>query len=340
MKEVTNSEWQEKLPPEGPGKRLKILREAQELGRPKAASLLHLDESKLEALEKDDYEKLPGSVFVRGYLKNYARLLNVPADQILAQYDRIKPAEERKPNLYVSSIRDDIGSGHLMVRLMTWGVLIGLVAMIVIWWRTQFDWTLLSATKDESDDIIAEVDITERTGLASLPDLFDNQPVENNGETNLTLPPLTGNEDSLDLMQKDTTAPQPSSEDEKIAALPTTTSGNILDTRTEEHQTEEHHEVNPTVDSAEQPSSSGTTAGDIIIEIMDDCWVSIKDASGTFKIHSILKKGTQRVLKGEPPYKIVLGKALAVRMTVNGEEYDLAPHTRGGVARLTLQPDS
>lgn len=332
MKEVTDSEWQEQMPPEGPGKRLRILREAQELGRTRAASLLHLDENKLEALEKDDYEKLPGSVFVRGYLKNYARLLNVPADQILAQYDRIKPAEERRPNLQVASIKDDIGSGHLLVRIMTWGMIIGVIAMVAIWWRTQFDWTLLSETRDESVDIITEVDITDRTGLASLPNLFDNQPVEKDGETNLMLPPLTSNEDHPDLMQEVTTTTQPISEDEKIVPLPTTNS-------VPETETSDHTVVTPAIDSAVQPSSSGATAGEIIIELIDDCWVSIKDASGSFKIQNILKQGTQQVLKGDPPYKIVLGRASAVRLIVNGEVFDLAPFTQGDVARLTLNPD-
>ena len=332
MKDVADSEWEETLPLEGPGRRLQILREAQELGRPRAASLLHLDDSKLEALEKDDYEKLPGSVFVRGYLKNYARLLNVPADQILAQYDRIKPAEERRPNLQISSIKHEVGSGHLFVRLMTWGITISLIALAVIWWRGQFHWPLLSETTNDSVDVNTEVHVTERADLASFQDTYDNQPVTDDSENNLILPLLTRGNNHVDSMLQDTAVHPPEGEGEKIVRLPN--SGN-----TDEPLTSEPPILMSNVDKASESSSSRESAGDITIELIADCWVSIRDASGSFKIRNVLKQGTQSVLKGHPPYKIILGRASAVRLKVKGKVFDLAPYTKDDVARLTLNPD-
>ena len=45
------------------------------------------------------------------------------------------------------------------------------------------------------------------------------------------------------------------------------------------------------------------------------------------------------MLGGSPPYKLVLGNASAVSITVDGKPFDLTPYIRGKVARLTLNPD-
>ncbi|OQX46474.1 MAG: hypothetical protein B0D86_01580, partial [Candidatus Sedimenticola endophacoides] len=54
--------------PQGPGAELRRQREARELDVAQAAAMLHLSQGMLVALEADDYEQLPGAVFVQGYL--------------------------------------------------------------------------------------------------------------------------------------------------------------------------------------------------------------------------------------------------------------------------------
>lgn len=41
----------------------------------------------LEALENENFDKLPGQVYVRGFLKTYARFLDLDANDLLARYD-------------------------------------------------------------------------------------------------------------------------------------------------------------------------------------------------------------------------------------------------------------
>lgn len=40
----------------------------------------------LERLESDQFDDLPGEVFVRGFLRAYARAIAVPTDDVLARY--------------------------------------------------------------------------------------------------------------------------------------------------------------------------------------------------------------------------------------------------------------
>jgi cytoskeletal protein RodZ len=68
------------------GKRLRTAREQRQLGIDRIAAELHLDPEVIEALENDDSKALPAPIFVQGYLRGYARLLELPADDIVRHY--------------------------------------------------------------------------------------------------------------------------------------------------------------------------------------------------------------------------------------------------------------
>ncbi len=42
--------------------------------------------SSVERIEADQYDELPGEVFVRGFLRSYARAVGLDADDVLARY--------------------------------------------------------------------------------------------------------------------------------------------------------------------------------------------------------------------------------------------------------------
>lgn len=66
-----------------------------------AARHLKLSQSQVEALESGKYERLPGPVFVRGFVRNYARLLKIDPAPLLAeiagQIQAATPAEPEVP---------------------------------------------------------------------------------------------------------------------------------------------------------------------------------------------------------------------------------------------------
>ncbi len=49
------------------------------------AQQLKLSASQVEALEADDYARLPGPVFVRGFVRNYARLMDLDGEALVAR---------------------------------------------------------------------------------------------------------------------------------------------------------------------------------------------------------------------------------------------------------------
>jgi cytoskeleton protein RodZ len=76
------------------GDRLRSGRRARALSLEQAAQALHLEESLLAALEEERFAVVGAPVFVRGHLRNYARLLGLDEDAILAAYRSADPSSE------------------------------------------------------------------------------------------------------------------------------------------------------------------------------------------------------------------------------------------------------
>src|SRR5690606_21273808 len=72
--------------PNLPGSRLQTERKRQNLSEQDVAARLHLSMTYLKALESDDYERLPQAAFVKGYVRNYARLLGLPPEDLVRDF--------------------------------------------------------------------------------------------------------------------------------------------------------------------------------------------------------------------------------------------------------------
>jgi cytoskeleton protein RodZ len=67
-----------------------------------------------------------------------------------------------------------------------------------------------------------------------------------------------------------------------------------------------------------------------------DTWIEILDAAGNHLDMDLLRAGTSREYNGKAPFSVMLGRASAVEVWFNGQQVDVASHTRGNVAHLTL----
>jgi len=69
-----------------PGQSVKTLRKELGYSREEVAQSLYITVHYVKALENDDYAKLPGQPFIKGYYKAYASFLGVDTDQVLKSY--------------------------------------------------------------------------------------------------------------------------------------------------------------------------------------------------------------------------------------------------------------
>ena len=66
-----------------------------------------------------------------------------------------------------------------------------------------------------------------------------------------------------------------------------------------------------------------------------DSWIEITDASGQELEMDLLRGGSDKAYHGAPPFRILLGRASAVRLSMDGEAVDLTAFTRDDVAQLS-----
>ena len=74
-------------PQQSVGQYLRAAREQRGVSVGEVASLLKLSVRQVEAIEADDWQRLPGQTFARGFLRNYARLLQLDGDMLLAHLE-------------------------------------------------------------------------------------------------------------------------------------------------------------------------------------------------------------------------------------------------------------
>jgi len=80
-------------------------REAMGLDLHDSAQQTRISIHYLKALEEEDFSKLPGEVFVKGFLKNYARFLNLPEAEVMSRYRELRP-QPKTPEEVESPGRD------------------------------------------------------------------------------------------------------------------------------------------------------------------------------------------------------------------------------------------
>ncbi|MDZ4719253.1 MAG: DUF4115 domain-containing protein [Roseiflexaceae bacterium] len=68
------------------GERLRTARESQGISLSQAAAETRILQRYLVALEEGDYANLPGDVYARGFIRNYARLLDLSAEELIELY--------------------------------------------------------------------------------------------------------------------------------------------------------------------------------------------------------------------------------------------------------------
>jgi cytoskeleton protein RodZ len=86
-----------------------------------------------------------------------------------------------------------------------------------------------------------------------------------------------------------------------------------------------------------EASASGVAVGPLQVKAIEESWVEVVDAKSQVLVSRMLQRGETVVLDGAMPFKLKLGNAAGVTVALRGAVVDLAPSTRGNVARLELK---
>ena len=112
------------------GARLAAARKKCELDIGVVANELNLDASTIAALENDDTAALPAAIFVKGYLRNYARLVGLPEDEMVSDY---AAQTGEPPPLTVVAVKSKTPFFQLPSARLLRNIILILLAAILIW---------------------------------------------------------------------------------------------------------------------------------------------------------------------------------------------------------------
>jgi cytoskeleton protein RodZ len=92
----------------------------------------------------------------------------------------------------------------------------------------------------------------------------------------------------------------------------------------------------PKVIAPEKPKALAPGPHRLVVRTDGEAWIEIKDSADRMLVSSLNPPGSERVVRGKPPYSLVIGNASNVTVFYDDKPIDLAPHTRQDVARLTV----
>jgi cytoskeletal protein RodZ len=127
------------------GERLKRERELREVTLEEITSATRIGPRFLEALENEDWEKLPGGVFNRGFVRSVARYLGLDEEAFLAEYDLAHGTQAAS----VADRRDDpIPSPPKWIPL---ALILGIAALLAgLYFGGRFAWRYYQARRAKS----------------------------------------------------------------------------------------------------------------------------------------------------------------------------------------------
>jgi cytoskeleton protein RodZ len=293
----------------GPGALLLEARRAQGLSIGDVARQLKLSVRQVEALERDDYSAFPGPVFVRGFLRNYAKLLRLDEEDVLGL---TQVPTSAAPPATVESEADQ----EPPQRSMRAGFLTGAVVLVVLL-------GLMYALRGGRNDAPARPGTPAATpampGLAVSPQHAESPPPGSGPVAALEAPQaLSGT----------AAAPAPSVTPERAPAPEGPSAAPAAQPPSER-----------VAAPAEAPRVETAAAGErreVRLAFQDESWVEIRNAAGEVIFSRLNEPGSERLVRGVPPLTVVIGNAHGVTLSYRGQPVDLGPHTKVDVARLTL----
>ncbi len=314
--------------PELPGKRLSAAREAKGLTREGVAAQLRLQLRHIIALEEDDYDALPGPTFTTGYLRSYARLLELPEDSIVAP----TMTEQQSPPLVQASANSrEISSSDGIARLGTYLVIGVMIVSVAMWW----------IGRQEEVEPPAEPPLVEN-GESQVEPLASVQPqaealapgaVEPGEEISdgLSAPATQGAEDdTASAAQEDVTIEEQvggvgAGEPEEVPPVGETTPAATVAANSVEPE-----------QPAPPPLTEETPQSKLELRFEADSWAEVRDNAGRQLLYRLIKEGNVLVLRGEAPFHVFLGYAPGVTVYYNGELFEHSVFQRRDVARFRV----
>ncbi len=299
---------------EGVGAMLRKRRVALGLSQGDVANVVKLPARRIEAMEQERWEELPDGPYLRGFLKNIARALNLDAATLIDRVDQSLMRARNPDSILVAP-----GSTHAMLPLRSGpaegrysgrGLVIAALVFAVI------AALIAGSGTDSFDHAIA----AGKSWVAA-------RSAHGAGSTATT----TGAD-----VRKPVEAQTRS---EAIQSPPTSVATTLASsTGDAAPRVEEALRGGATSAPGNSAAAGGNADGNVSMQFhfSQDSWVEVRGGDGKVLLSRLNAAGTEQSVEGEPPFSLIVGNAKGVSVSFRGRSVDLTPFTRDQVARFTL----
>ncbi len=289
------------LPELTTGQKLRAARELRGWTPEHVSKLLKLSLHQVQALEADDWASLPCNTIIRGFVRNYARLLNLDSASLMLALDALKmpkgPELEIPEGTHVSVPHEDAVQRRDFLSVVA-GIVVLLTAVLVYFFLPEALWqSALSVLKSPTTS--AEV----------------AAPVKPSADAGAPAEAMASPSTQV-LKNEASVAPQ---------SAPVAAGAQVAVAQTAAPKT-----------AAVQETKSG---GEKVLKMSfaKPSWVEIKDRSGEIIFSQLCEGNTQREFEGRPPLALVIGNATHVTVQYKGKPVDLSKRSKDDVARVSVE---
>lgn len=294
------------------GEVLKRAREAAGLSIADVAEKLLVSTDIINAIDNSQADALPAITFTQGYIRSYARIVDLPADEIIEAYNSTVP-ETKKITTPQSVLLVHKNSSDALVKVITTGFIVaGLIALIM--WVYQTDFTRQFIVPETESGINQHAPPPKPRLELRSDQVHDEQ------EQVIHI------EESTNVEMPDT---NPAVNLEGVSAQPPVS-------------VEEPEAVEPEAVGPELEKTQIIGADELVLTADGDSWCEILDANGQRLFYQLLAKGDEANLKGLAPFKVFLGNAPDVRIEINQKivSFDHLINRNSKIANLNIETDA
>ncbi len=308
-----------------PGEMLRTAREQQGLHLAALAAAIKVTPSKLEALEADRWDELPGSTFVRALAQTVCRTLKIDAAPVLALMPppggvglepvggglnapfRDRPGRD-VPSLALGAMRPMVLAAAVLL----------LAALALIWVPERYGPGALfrpsAAPAPASGSMVSLAAASAAVPAAAVP-AAAVQPASAAEGAGPGAAPGAGLFPPADAVP--VLAAVPAAAEPGPSAAPAVPPA-------------------PEAASTARPSAPGLP-GLLQVQTVGASWIEAHDGRGRVLLSRKVQAGERIVLDGSTPVRLVIGNAAVTRLEFRGMPVDLVPSTRDNVARIELK---
>ncbi|WKX25707.1 cytoskeleton protein RodZ [Tatumella ptyseos] len=318
------------------GERLRQAREAKGLTQQNVADRLCLKLSTVRDIEDDKAPAELAATFLRGYIRSYARLVQVPEADVLpeaTQHATIRPAKITPMQNYSLNSRRSRKKRDGLLTTFTWLIIFVVVGLTVAWW-----WQNHKAAQSELTNSVSTQD-NEGTGTSqSIP--LSTDPSSQQATQSESQPAATDAqpEPTAQPESAPTATTAPSSDNSAMApAANSTTAVQTPAATTPAPAVSTSLPAQPATTTSADAQQNPASPDALTLQFTGDCWLEISDANGKKLFSGLQHNGGTLNLTGKLPYHLKIGAPASVSVQFRGQPVDLSRFVhRNQVARLNV----